>query len=61
MNRTLIPLLTKLFSPKPAEWYRHLGVAQKYLNTTPHSNINTMPFYLLFGTYMRMREDPEVR
>lgn len=24
VNRTLIPLLTKLAAPKPEEWYRHL-------------------------------------
>ena len=61
VNRTLIPLLTKLSSPKPEEWYKHLGVAQKYLNATPHRSIKTTPFHLLFGTHMRMREDPAIR
>lgn len=61
INRTLIPLLTKLSSPKPEEWYKYLGVAQKYLNATPHRSINTTPFHLLFGTHMRIREDPEIR
>lgn len=36
VNRTLIPLLTKLSAPKPCEWYRHLDAAQKLLNTTTH-------------------------
>lgn len=61
VNRTLIPLLTKLSLANPGEWYRNLESAQKYFNATPHRSINTSPFQLFFGTRMRAKNDPQVR
>lgn len=61
VNSTLIPLNTKMSSPKSEEWYRYLDLAQKYLNSTPHRSIGTNPFHLLFGTRMRLVEDPSIR
>lgn len=61
VNRTLIPLLTKLSSPKSDEWYKHLSIAQQYLNTTPHRSTGTTPFQLLFGVQAKLRDDPQIR
>lgn len=61
VNRTLIPLLTKLSAPKPEEWYKYLNTVQLYLNTTVHRSIKTTPFYLLFGTHARLRDDDNLR
>lgn len=56
VNRTLIPLLTKLAAPRPHEWYKYLHVAQQTLNTVAHRSIGTSPFHLLFGTYPRVKD-----
>ncbi|KMQ91095.1 blastopia polyprotein [Lasius niger] len=61
VNRTLIPLLTKLAAPKPEEWYKYLNTVQLYLNTTLHRSIATTPFHLLFGTRARLRDDDNLR
>lgn len=61
VNRTIIPLLTKLSAPKPEEWYKHLSVVQRYLNATPHRSTGKSPFKLLFGTNIRLKDDPEIR
>lgn len=57
VNRTLIPLLTKLSAPNPGDWYKYLETCQRYLNATPHRSIGSTPFKLLFGTNHRMKED----
>lgn len=61
INRTLIPLLTKLTTPNPAEWHKHVEKAQRYLNNVPSRSTEISPFYLLFGTRMKLKEDPEIR
>lgn len=61
VNRTLIPLLTKLAAPKHNEWYKYLDIAQLCLNTTPHRSIKTTPFRVLFGVNPRIRDDPNIR
>lgn len=61
VNRTLLPLLTKLAHPKREEWYRYLELAQQCLNVTMHRSIGTTPFRVLFGTHARLRDNPEVR
>lgn len=61
VNRTLIPLLTKLSAPKPEEWFRSLDIAQKYLNATPSRSTGRAPFQLMFGTNARLKENLEIR
>lgn len=61
VNRTIIPLLTKLSAPNSSEWYKYLEICQKYLNATPHRNIAMTPFTLFFSVNIRMREDLEIR
>jgi hypothetical protein len=60
INRTLIPLLTKLAAPKADEWFKHLDVAQKYLNAIPSRSTGFAPFNVMLGTHMRLKEDPRV-
>ncbi|XP_033176595.1 uncharacterized protein LOC117151651 [Bombus impatiens] len=60
VNRTLIPLLTKLSAPTPDKWFKHLETAQRYLNAAPNVSTNAAPFQLLFGTRMRLRDDPQI-
>lgn len=61
VNRTLIPIVTKLSAPKPEEWYRYLDITQKFLNATPHRSIGTTPFRLLFGVCPRIKDNPDIR
>lgn len=61
INRTMIPLLTKLSAPKPDEWHKYVDVAQQCLNTTPQRSIGMTPFRLLFGIHPRIRDDPDIR
>lgn len=61
VNRTILPLLTKLSAPKPEEWYKHLSTVQKYLNATPNRSTGQSPFKVLFRTNMRLKDDPEIR
>lgn len=60
VNRTLIPLLTKLSSARPEKWHKHVSTAQQYLNTTMHRSPGTTPFHLLFGIHARLREDNNI-
>lgn len=61
VNRTLIPLITKLTAPERGEWYKHLSTAQQYLNTTFHRSIGTIPFQVMFGTKPRFQENETLR
>ena len=60
INRTLIPIITKLSAPKPAEWFKYLSMAQQCINATPSRSTGTTPFDVLFGTRMRIKDDPEI-
>lgn len=61
VNRTLIPLLTKLSAPKPEEWYKHLAIVQRCLNVTPHRSTGTTPFRLMFGVEARLSDDANIK
>ncbi|XP_033179142.1 uncharacterized protein K02A2.6-like [Bombus impatiens] len=61
VNRTLIPLLTKLTAPKPDDWYKHVDQVQKYLNSTLNRSTGKTPFQLLVGVEMQTKEDPQIR
>ena len=60
VNRTIIPLLTKLADPKHDEWHRYLWRAQQYMNTIVHRSLGMNPFHLLFGAKARLRDNPEI-
>ena len=61
VNRTLIPLLTKLSAPKSGEWYKYVSDAQRRLNVTPHRSTGTTPFRLMFGVDARLADDPKIK
>lgn len=61
VNRTLIPLLTKLADPKREEWFKYIELAQLYLNCVIHRSIGTTLFHLLFGTHARTKSDIRIR
>jgi len=61
INRTLIPLLTKLSDPECEKWYKYLDLAQQCINTTSSRSIGTSPFHLLFGVHARLKDNPEIR
>jgi len=60
INRIIIPLLTKLSAPNPAEWHRHVDRVQQYINNVPTRSTSFSPFRLLFGARMRIKEDPMI-
>jgi len=61
LNRTLIPLVTKLAAPKPGEWHKYIDAVQQCLNTTLQRSIGMTPFRLLFGIHPRTRDYPDMQ
>lgn len=57
LNRTIIPILTKLSLDDPKKWYRHVDKVQQTINSTFQRSINTTPFQLLIGVKMKQKED----
>lgn len=57
VNRTIIPVLTKLSMDDPTKWYRHVNKLQRVLNLTYQRSIGMTPFELMFGIKMRDKED----
>ncbi|GFU97835.1 retrovirus-related Pol polyprotein from transposon 297 [Trichonephila clavipes] len=50
INRTIIPVLSKMSEDDPTKWFKHVPSLQEVLNSTFQRSINTTPFELLFGT-----------
>lgn len=61
VNRTMIPVLTKLPMDRPNYWFKHTSKLQKVLNSTHHRCINTTPFQLMFGTAMNNEDDVKLK
>ena len=57
INRTIIPILTKLSMQDPTKWYLHVDRLQQTLNSTYQRSINTSPLELLTGVKMRTKQD----
>ncbi|GFX79158.1 transposon Tf2-8 polyprotein, partial [Trichonephila clavipes] len=49
INRTIIPVLSKMSEDDPTKWFKHVPSLQEVLNSTFQRSINTT-FELLFGT-----------
>lgn len=60
VNRTVIPLLTKLAAGKPEQWYRHVETAQRAINSTLHRSVGVSPFEVMFGVRPRMPTKPQL-
>lgn len=61
VNRTLIPMMTKLSMPHAEQWYKFVGIAQQYYNHAPCRSTGFSPFFLQFGVKMRLKEDLRVQ
>lgn len=50
-------MLSELSAPNPAQWHKYVTRTQQYLNSLPSRSTGASPFYLLFGTPMKTKED----
>lgn len=57
INRTIIPVLTKLSINEPTKWFRHVSKVQQTLNATYQRSIGMTPFELLIGVKMKQKDD----
>ncbi|GFW93580.1 integrase catalytic domain-containing protein [Trichonephila clavipes] len=57
INRTLIPVLTKLSLDDSTKWYKYVDRLQRILNSTLSRSTKWTPFELLVGIKMRNKED----
>lgn len=53
VNRTIIPILSKLSSDDPPKWYKYVDKVQQAINSSVHRSTKTSPFEILFGVKMR--------
>lgn len=60
INRSIIPILTKLSIDDETKWYKHVPALQVALNSTYHRSIDTTPFKLFTGVPMRHKLDPQL-
>lgn len=60
INRSIIPVLTKLALEDPSKWYKFVHSVQRALNGTFQRSIGTTPFKLMFGVNMRSKLDLNV-
>lgn len=61
VNKTLIPMMTKLSMPNAEQWYKYVGLAQQYYNHAPCRSTGYSAFFLQFGVKMRLKEDLRVQ
>ncbi|GFX54930.1 retrovirus-related Pol polyprotein from transposon 297 [Trichonephila clavipes] len=61
INRTIIPVLSKMSEDDPTKWFKHVPSLQEVLNSTFQRSINTTPFELLFGTQINNKTDLRVQ
>lgn len=57
INRSIIPVLTKLSIDDPSKWYRHVSALQQALNNAFNRSIASSPFKLLFGVQIKQKVD----
>ncbi|GFV63422.1 hypothetical protein TNCV_43771, partial [Trichonephila clavipes] len=61
INRTIIPVLSKMSEDDPTKWFKHVPSLQEVLNSTFQRNINTTPFKLLFVTQINNKTDLRIQ
>ena len=59
LNRTIIPILTKLAINDPTKWYKYVPIIQQTVNSTFHRSMT--PFELLTGVKMKQKNDLTVK
>ena len=57
LNRTIIPILTKLAISDPTKWYKYVSTDCEFF----HKSIDMTPFKLLTGVKMKQKGDLTVR
>lgn len=60
INRSIIPVLSKLALEDPTKWYKFVSTVQQALNGTFQRSIATTPFKLMFGVNMKRKLDLNV-
>ena len=60
VNRTIIPVLTKLLLDNPDRWYRHVARLQMSLNNTYQRSVGMSPFEALFKIKMKHRNNVRI-
>ncbi|GFX26409.1 retrovirus-related Pol polyprotein from transposon 297 [Trichonephila clavipes] len=61
INRTIIPVLSKMSEDDPTKWFKHVPSLQEVLNSTFQRSISTTPFELLFGTQINNKTDLRIQ
>ncbi|GFU24767.1 transposon Tf2-9 polyprotein [Trichonephila clavipes] len=61
INRTIIPVLSKMSEDDPTKWFKHVPSLQEVLNLTFQRSISTTPFELLFGTQINNKTDLRIQ
>ncbi|GFV44307.1 hypothetical protein TNCV_4129751 [Trichonephila clavipes] len=61
INRTIIPVLSKMSEDDPTKWFKHVPSLQEVLNSTFQRSINTILFELLFGTQINNKTDLRIQ
>ncbi|GFU36130.1 retrovirus-related Pol polyprotein from transposon 297 [Trichonephila clavipes] len=61
INRTIIPVLSKMSEDDPTKWFKHVPSLQEVLNSTFQRSINSTPFELLFGTQINNKTDLRIQ
>jgi len=61
INRTIIPVLTKLSIDDYTKWYKHVPRVQQTLNATYQRSIGMTPFELLVGVKKKQKNDIAVK
>ncbi|GFV62571.1 putative blastopia polyprotein, partial [Trichonephila clavipes] len=61
INRTIIPVLSKMSEDDPTKRFKHVPSLQEVLNSTFQRSINTIPYELLFGTQINNKTDLRIQ
>lgn len=61
VNRTIIPILTKLTAPETKNWYKYVDKVQNFMNNSVCRSTRRTPFQLLTEVKMRVGDNPEIR
>ncbi|GFV82638.1 integrase catalytic domain-containing protein [Trichonephila clavipes] len=60
INRTIIPVLSKMSEDDPTKWFKHVPSLQEVLNSTFQRSINTTPLNY-FGTQINNKTDLRIQ
>uniref|UniRef100_A0A034WN84 Retrotransposable element Tf2 155 kDa protein type 2 n=1 Tax=Bactrocera dorsalis TaxID=27457 RepID=A0A034WN84_BACDO len=61
MHKVVVPMLSKLCTETPTNWYKHIDRVQQFINNTPPRSTKQTPFKILTGLDMCMANMPELQ